>query len=62
MRRDLDYPFEVKVTGRADRLEPVKPLKAGMRQYLPVIIAICAVILFFIIFALTKLKIHVEVR
>ena len=62
MRRDLDYPFEMQITGRADRLEPVKPMRAGMRQHLPILIAIGFILLFFLVFLLTKIRVHVEVR
>jgi serine/threonine-protein kinase len=62
MRRDLDYPYEVQITGRADRLQPVRPMKAGMRQHLPLLVAAGIIILFFAIFLLSKLRIHVEMR
>jgi len=62
MRRDLDYPFEVQITGRADRLQPVQPINARMRHHLPWIIAIAIVILFFTIFLLSRIHIHVEMR
>ncbi len=62
MRHDLDYPYEVQITGRAERLTPVKPMRTGLRPYLPIIIGAGVIILFFIILLLTRLRIHVEMR
>jgi len=62
MRRDLDYPFEVQITGRADRLQPVRPIKTGLRRYFPLLLAGAVVFLFFAIFLLSKLRIHIEMK
>jgi hypothetical protein len=37
-------------------------MKAGMRQHLPLLVAAGIIILFFAIFLLSKLRIHVEMR
>jgi serine/threonine-protein kinase len=62
LRRDLDYPMEVQITGRADRLQPVKPISTGLRRYFPLFLAAGVVILFFAIFLLSKLRIHIEMK
>lgn len=63
MRRDLDYPFEVQLTGRVDRLQPVKPIRVGLRHYYVLILSVSVVVIFFLIFLLTRiLRIHVEMR
>jgi serine/threonine protein kinase len=63
MRHDLDYPFEVQVTGRADRLEPVKPMRTGMRQYFVPLLCVGMIAIFFLCLLLTHLfRIHIEVR
>jgi serine/threonine protein phosphatase PrpC len=62
MRKDLDYPGEVQITGRAERLEPVKPMQVGLRRYWVVFLVIGLTLLFCIILLLTRLKIHVEMR
>ena len=62
MRKDLDYPGEVQITGRVDRLEPVKPMQVGLRRYWVVFLMIGLAILFCVILLLTRLRIHVEVR
>jgi serine/threonine-protein kinase len=48
MRHDLDYPFEVKLTGRVDRLEPVKLGRARTRQFIPLLLAVGVVAIFLI--------------
>ena len=62
MRKDLDYPGEVQITGRADRLEPVKPIQMGLRRYWVVFLVIGLTLLFCIILLLTRLRILVEMR
>ena len=63
MRHDLDYPFEVRITGRADRLEPVKPMRSGMRQNFLMIWCVGIVVVFFLVLLLSHLfRFHVEMR
>jgi serine/threonine-protein kinase len=63
MRRDLDYPMEVQVTGRADRLQPVKPMQAGLRQYRWMLWVAGVIIVFLLAFLLSKvIKVDVHVR
>jgi serine/threonine protein phosphatase PrpC len=62
MRRDLDYPMEVQITGRVDRLQPVKPFKTGLRRFSMFLVAAAVVVVFLIVLLLTKIRIHVEVK
>jgi serine/threonine-protein kinase len=62
MRRDLDYPMEVQITGRVDRLQPVKPLNVGLRRFRIFLVALAVIAAFLIALLLTKVRIHVEMR
>jgi len=63
LRHDLDYPYEVHITGRVDRLEPVKPMQTTLHRYKAVLIAI-GIVLVLATAMLVKahLNIHVEVK
>jgi serine/threonine-protein kinase len=54
MRHDLDYPFEVKITGRVERLEPVKPIRVGLLQHRVMLVAVTFFVIFVLIFPFTK--------
>ena len=63
MRKDLDYPFEMQITGLANRLVPVSPMKTGLRRYRTALIMAALVAIFLAIFLATRVfKIHVEMR
>jgi serine/threonine-protein kinase len=56
LRHDLDYPFEVKITGRVDRLEPVKPMRASLRKYLVLIFPLALLLVFALIYVFSHFK------
>jgi serine/threonine protein phosphatase PrpC len=62
MRHDLDYPAEVEVTGRAERVVPVRPIRVNARRLAMLWVAIGVVVIFLIALLLSHLHIHVEVH
>ena len=63
LRRDLDYPYEVQVTGRADRLQPVKPMQAGLRRFRVYLWAAGVIVVFLLILLLSKVvRVDVHIR
>jgi serine/threonine-protein kinase len=47
MKRELDNPDAVEVTGRAERLQAVQPWKGGVRKYRLVLLAVAIAVVFF---------------
>jgi len=62
MRRELDYPFEVQITGRAERLQMPSPTKASVRRWVPYIVPAVLLLGFVIWFLLTHVKFHAEMK
>ena len=63
MKQDLDNPSKVEVTGRALRLQPVKPWQGGWRRHRTMIITVTLTLLAFAIWWVsTKMDVQVKLK